>query len=144
MLKKLEQLSKRYEEVTELIQDADLIKDPKKYKDTMREHSYLSDLMEAYEEYKQVLQGIEDARVLITEEDDHEMKEMAREELKELEEQQPILEDKIKMMLIPPDPLEEKNIIMEIRGGTGGDEASLFAADLYRMYTRCTRFGLPG
>jgi len=136
MLKKLEQLSKRYEEVTELIQDADLIKDPKKYKDTMREHSYLSDLMEAYEEYKQVLQGIEDARVLITEEDDHEMKEMAREELKELEEQQPILEDKKKMMLIPPDPLEEKNIIMEIRGGTGGDEASLFAADLYRMYTR--------
>lgn len=136
MIKKLEQMAQRFAEVNEEIQNPDLVKDPKKYKETMREHAHLSSVMEAYEEYKTVLQGIEDAKLLITEEEDHDMKEMAREELRGLEEQQPVLEDKIKMLLIPPDPLEEKNIIMEIRGGTGGDEASLFAADLFRMYTR--------
>ena len=136
LLKKLEEKAKRYEEVNELVQDPDLIRDQKKYKDVMREHSHLSALMEAYDEYKKVLQGIEDSKFIITEEDDQEMKEMAREELRELEEKQPQLEDKIKMLLIPPDPLEEKNIIMEIRAGTGGDESSLFCADLFRMYTR--------
>ena len=136
LLKKLEEMSKRFEVVNELIQQPDLIKDQKKYKDTMREHSYLTNVMEAYEEYKKVLQGIEDSKLIITEEEDHDMKEMAREELKRLEEEQPVLENKIKMLLIPPDPLEEKNIIVEIRAGTGGDESSLFAADLFRMYTR--------
>lgn len=136
LLKKLEEMSRRYDEVNILIQDPDLIKDQKKYKEIMREHSHLSSVMEAYAEYKEVLQGIEDSKVLITEEDDQDMKEMAREELRGLEEKQPLLEEKIKMLLIPPDPLEEKNIIMEIRSGTGGDEASLFAADLFRMYTR--------
>ena len=136
LLKKLEEKAVRYEEVNELVQDPDLIKDQKRYKDVMREHSHLSALMEAYAEYKEVLQGIEDSKIIITEEDDQEMKEMAREELRELEEKQPQLEDKIKMLLIPPDPLEEKNIIMEIRAGTGGDESSLFCADLFRMYTR--------
>lgn len=136
LLKKLEEKAVRYEEVNELVQDPDLIKDQKRYKDVMREHSHLSALMEAYAEYKEVLQGIEDSKFIITEEDDQEMKEMAREELRELEEKQPQLEDKIKMLLIPPDPLEEKNIIMEIRAGTGGDESSLFCADLFRMYTR--------
>ena len=136
LLKKLEEKAVRYEEVNELVQDPDLIRDQKKYKDVMREHSHLTALMESYEEYKKVLQGIEDSKIIITEEDDQEMKEMAREELRELEEKQPQLEDKIKMLLIPPDPLEEKNIIMEIRAGTGGDESSLFCADLFRMYTR--------
>ena len=136
MIKRLEQMAKRFAEVNEQIQDPELVKDPKKYKDIMREHSHLSSVMEAYEEYKTVLQGIEDAKQLITEEDDHDMKEMAREELKGLEEEKPKIEEKIKFLLIPPDPLEEKNIIMEIRGGTGGDESSLFAADLFRMYTR--------
>ena len=133
---RLEQIAKRFAEVNEQIQDPELVKDPKKYKDIMREHSHLSSVMEAYEEYKSILQGIEDAKVLITEEEDHDMKEMAREELKGLEEKKPQIEEKIKFLLIPPDPLEEKNIIMEIRGGTGGDESSLFAADLFRMYTR--------
>ena len=136
LLKKLEQMSQRFAEVEKQIADPELIKDQKKYKDVMREHSHLSSVMEAYEEYKTVLQGIEDAKLLITEEDDPEMKEMAREELKELEEKLPKIEGDIKMLLIPPDPLEEKNIIMEIRGGTGGDESSLFAADLFKMYTR--------
>ena len=136
LLKKLEEMAARYEEVNLMVQDADLIKDQKRYKEVMREHSHLTSVMEAYKEYKEVLQGIEDAKVIITEEEDHDMKEMAREELKELEEKQPVLEEKIKFLLIPPDPLEEKNIIVEIRAGTGGDESSLFAADLFRMYTR--------
>ena len=136
LLKKLEEKAVRYEEVNELVQDPDLIRDQKKYKDVMREHSHLTALMESYEEYKKVLQGIEDSKIIITEEDDQEMKELAREELRELEEKKPQLEDKIKMLLIPPDPLEEKNIIREIRAGTGGDESSLFCADLFRMYTR--------
>ena len=136
LLKKLAEKAVRYKEVNELVQDPDLIRDQKKYKDVMREHSHLTALMESYEEYKKVLQGIEDSKIIITEEDDQEMKEMAREELRELEEKKPQLEDEIKMLLIPPDPLEEKNIIMEIRAGTGGDESSLFCADLFRMYTR--------
>ena len=105
----------------------------------MREHSHLTSVMEAYTEYKEVTQGIEDSKIIITEETDQEMKEMAREELKELEERLPQMEEKIKMMLIPPDPLEEKNIIMEIRGGTGGDEASLFAA--YISFSTIHSFG---
>ena len=84
MIKKLESLSLRFEEVNKIIQDPDLVKDPKRYKDIMREHSHLSAVMEAYKEYKSVLQGIEDSKILITEESDHEMKEMAREELKEI------------------------------------------------------------
>ncbi|MBR5866632.1 MAG: peptide chain release factor 1 [Spirochaetaceae bacterium] len=136
MLKKLEELSIRYSEINLLIQDPDLVKDVKRYKDVMREHSHLTQVMESYAEYKSLLQGIEESQILITEESDVEMKELAREELKELEARRPVLETELKMLLIPPDPLEEKNIIMEIRGGTGGDEASLFAADLFRMYTR--------
>ena len=134
LLKKLEELSERYKVVTEQINDPDLVKDQKKYKDTMRENQYLSDLMELYAEYKKILTGIEDAKMMITAEDDAEMKEMAREELKELEEKQPQIEEKIKLKLIPPDPLDEKNIILEIRSAAGGDEASLFVRDMWEMY----------
>ncbi|HBD68611.1 MAG TPA: peptide chain release factor 1 [Treponema sp.] len=134
LIKKLDELSERYKEVSQLITDPNLLKDQKKYKDTMRENQYLSTLMELYDEYKKVLSGIEDAKMMITAEDDPEMKEMAREELKELEEKQPKLEDQIKLKLIPPDPLDEKNIILEIRSAAGGDEASLFVRDLWEMY----------
>ncbi|WP_318663152.1 peptide chain release factor 1 [Treponema sp.] len=134
LLKKLEQCEARYKEVCELVQSPDLVKDQKKYKDTMREHGYLSGVCELYDEYKKVLSGIEDAKVLITEEDDVDMKEMAREELHQLEERQPQLEEEIKLKLIPPDPLDEKNIILEIRSAAGGDEASLFVRDLWEMY----------
>ena len=134
LIKKLEDLSVRFEEVQGLIADPELVKDQKKYKDVMREHRYLTELMELYAEYKKVLSGIEEATVLITEEEDHDMKEMAREELKELEEKKPVLEEQIKLKLIPPDPLDEKNIILEIRSAAGGDEASLFVRDLWEMY----------
>ena len=124
LLKKLEECEARYKVVQEMILDPGLVKDQKKYKDTMRENGYLSELSELYAEYKKVLQGIQDAKEMITAEDDVEMKEMAREELKELEEQQPKLEETIKLKLVPPDPLDEKNIILEIRSAAGGDEAS--------------------
>lgn len=142
LIKKLEDLSKRYTEVQEAVADPDLVKDQKKYKDVMRENQYLSDLMELYEQYKKVLSGIEDAKMMITAEDDADMKEMAREELKELEEKQPQLEEQIKLKLIPPDPLDEKNIILEIRSAAGGDEASLFVRDMWEMYCHlCDRKG---
>lgn len=134
LIKKLEDLSARYTVVSELVGDASLIKDQKKYKETMREHQQLTELMSLYDEYKKILKGIEDATVLITEEDDHDMKELAREELKELEEKKPKMEEEIKLKLIPPDPLDEKNIILEIRSAAGGDEASLFVRDLWEMY----------
>lgn len=134
LLKKLEQCEARFKEVSELVLSPDLIKDQKKYKETMREHGYLSEICALSEEYKKVLSGIEDTKVLITTESDPEMKEMAREELKELEERQPKLEEEIKLKLIPPDPLDEKNIILEIRSAAGGDEASLFVRDLWEMY----------
>ncbi len=135
LIKKLDECEARFKEVQEMVLDPNLVKDQKKYKDVMRENGYLSDVCELYNEYKKVLQGIKDATEMITAEDDVEMKEMAREELKELEERQPQLEDQIKLKLIPPDPLDEKNIILEIRSAAGGDEASLFVRDLWEMYT---------
>ena len=134
LLKKLNECENRLKEVSELVMDPNLVKDQKKYKDTMREHGYLTEVCALYDEYKKVLQGIQDAKEMITAEDDAEMKEMAREELKELEEKQPKIEEEIKLKLVPPDPLDEKNIILEIRSAAGGDEASLFVRDLWEMY----------
>ncbi len=134
LIKKLDECENRLKEVSELVMDPNLVKDQKKYKDTMREHGYLTEVCALYDEYKKVLQGIQDAKEMITAEDDAEMKEMAREELKELEEKQPQLEEQIKLKLVPPDPLDEKNIILEIRSAAGGDEASLFVRDLWEMY----------
>lgn len=135
LIKKLDECEKRFKEVSDLVMDPNLVKDPKKYKDTMREHGYLTELCALYDEYKKVLQGIQDAKEMITNEADADMREMAREELKELEEKLPKLEEDIKLKLVPPDPLDEKNIILEIRSAAGGDEASLFVRDLWEMYT---------
>ena len=134
LIKKLEDLSRRFVEVTAMVADPELVRDQKKYKEVMRENQHLSELMALYDDYKAVLKGIEDDTVLVTQEDDREMKELAREELKELEERKPRLEEEIKLKLIPPDPLDEKNIILEIRSAAGGDEASLFVRDLWEMY----------
>ncbi|MDR1786449.1 MAG: peptide chain release factor 1 [Spirochaetaceae bacterium] len=136
MLQRLEELAARFRDVDALVQDPNLVRDPKRYKGVMREHAHLSAVMESYGRYKKLLSDIESTRELASSGDDHDMRELAREELKALEEQKALEEDKLKALLIPPDPLEEKNIIMEIRGGTGGEEAALFAADLFRMYTR--------
>ena len=134
LIKKLDECEKRFAVVSEMVMDPNLVKDAKKYKDTMREHGYLTDVCALYDDYKKVLNGIKDAKEMITNEDDVEMREMAREELKTLEERQPQLEEEIKLKLVPPDPLDEKNIILEIRSAAGGDEASLFVRDLWEMY----------
>ncbi|MCF0241627.1 MAG: peptide chain release factor 1 [Treponema sp.] len=135
LIKKLDECEARFKEVSEMVMDPNLVRDQKKYKEVMRENGYLSEVCELYNEYKKCLSGIKDATEMITMEDDVDMKEMAREELKSLEELQPKLEDQIKLKLIPPDPLDEKNIILEIRSAAGGDEASLFVRDLWEMYT---------
>ena len=136
MLKeKLEHLKSKFIEVEKTVADPALAKDVKRYKDVMREHAYLSDLMAEYDNYLACENQIADAKALIHDEADVEMREMAKAELHELEAALDASENKLKLLLIPPDPLEEKNIIMEIRGGTGGEEAALFAADLYKMYT---------
>ena len=134
LIKKLDECENRLKEVQALIMDPDLVKDQKKYKDTMRENGYLTEVCALYDEYKKILQGIKDSTEMITMEDDVEMKEMAREELKTLEEKKPQMEEQIKLKLIPPDPLDEKNIILEIRSAAGGDEASLFVRDVWEMY----------
>ena len=136
MEEKLEQLKQRYDELQELIADPDIHKDPKRYKELMQEHSHLSELVAAYDEYTETQQAVAETRELVEQEQDSDMKAMAREELENLEEKEQSLLNKLKIMLVPKDPLDGKDTIVEIRAGTGGDEASLFAADLYRMYSR--------
>jgi peptide chain release factor 1 len=133
---RLNSLLKRYEELALLIQDANLVKDQNKYRDIMKEYSHLSDIAAIQNDIEKLSRQIEDARTIVQDEKDPEMREMAREELKELETKLKDSDDKLKFLLIPKDPLDEKNIIMEIRAGTGGEEAALFASDLYRMYSR--------
>jgi peptide chain release factor 1 len=133
---RLDSLTRRYEELSRLVQDPDLVKDQKKYRDLMREYSQLSEITDAKKEIEGLSVQIDDARLLVQDEKDPEMRDLAREELKELETKLKDAEDRLKFLLIPKDPLDEKNIIMEIRAGTGGDEAALFAADLFRMYSR--------
>jgi peptide chain release factor 1 len=133
---KLEHLTARYHEVEELLGSPDVVRDLGRYKDLMREHSHLRDTVEAYGQYRTVDQQISEARALIEGERDVEMRQMAKEELHQLEERHETLTEKLKSLLIPHDPLDLKDIIMEIRAGTGGDEAALFAADLFRMYSR--------
>jgi len=136
MNERLISLLNRYEELNNLIQDPSLVKDQNRYRDVMKEHSHLSGISETYSSVEKLESQIEDAKHLIQEEKDQEMREMAREELKELESAFNTANEKLKFLLIPKDPLDEKNIIMEIRAGTGGEEAALFASDLYRMYSR--------
>lgn len=136
MLDKLEGIAERYHEVEQLISDPEIMKDMQRYRELMQEHAQLRETVEEFEKYKQIAQEVKDARALIENEDDPEMREMAKEELEALEEKKESLTDNLKTLLIPKDPLDGKNIIMEIRAGTGGEEAALFAADLYRMYSR--------
>jgi len=133
---RLESLVARFKEVDLLIQDPDLARNPVKYRDLMREHSQLSELVEAQNEREALAEQLLDTQALVQDEKDVDMREMAKEELKELEERLAAADERIKYLLIPKDPLDEKNIIMEIRGGAGGDEAALFASDLYRLYSR--------
>jgi len=136
MNERLSSLLKRYDELTLLIQDSSLVKDQNRYRDVMREHSRLDEIASLHNSIEELEKQVNDTKILVQEEKDQEMRDLAREELKELENKLLVNGDKLKFLLIPRDPLDEKNIIMEIRAGTGGEEAALFAADLYRMYSR--------
>ena len=136
MNERLDSLLRRYNELTLLIEDPELVKDPRRYRDTMREYSQLSEISAAQKEIEELSVQKEETALLAHNEKEPEMRELAREELRELELRIKDAEDKLKFLLIPKDPLDEKNIIMEIRAGTGGEEAALFAADLFRMYSR--------
>lgn len=136
IISKLEGVLVRFEEVGQLITDPDIISDMKRYVKLNKEYKDLEPLIEAYKEYKNILSNLDDAKEILAEEKDEELREMAKTELEELNEKRDKLEAKIKVLLIPKDPQDEKNAIVEIRAGTGGDEASIFAGDLFRMYTK--------
>jgi peptide chain release factor 1 len=140
ILDKLEGIKLRFDEVGQLITDPDIIADMKRYVRLNKEYRDLEPIIEAYKEYKNILSNIKSAKDILATEKDEEMREMAKMELLELEEKIDPLEEKIKLLLLPKDPEDEKNSILEIRAGTGGDEASIFAGDLYRMYLKyCER-----
>ncbi len=136
ILSRLEGVAARFDEVGRLITQPEIISDMKRYVKLNKEYSQLEPLVGAYKEYENLLSNIDSAREIIAEESDLEMREMAREELEALTEQREPLEEKIKLLLVPNDPEDDKNAILEIRAGTGGDEASIFAGDLYRMYLK--------
>lgn len=142
LLEKLEGLVARYEEVGTLITDPAVISDQARYVRLTKEYKELEDLMSARKEYATLLANLEEGKDLLVNEQDPEMKEMAREEVAACEAQIPQIEERIKLMLVPKDPEDSKNAILEIRGGTGGDEAALFAGDLFRMYAKfCEKKG---
>ena len=136
LLEKLEGLVARFEEVSTLITDPNVIADQKRYVKLTKEYKDMSDIMKARKEYIQCLNGLEEAKQIMTTESDPEMKEMAREEANACEVRIPELEEEIKLLLVPADPQDDRNAILEIRGGTGGDEAAIFAGDLFRMYSK--------
>ena len=135
-LEKLEGLVSRFEEVATLITDPAVIANQERYVKLTREYKDLSDIMDARKRYIACLNGISEAKDILANESDPEMKEMAREELAAGEEEQPKIEEEIKMLLVPKDPEDSKNVQMEIRAGAGGDEAALFAGDIFQMYKK--------
>jgi len=136
MLEKLQIVRQRFDEVSDLIIQPDIISDQKRYVQINKEYKDLSKVIKKADEYESLLNTITEAKEILKEESDAEMIEMAKMELEESQNRIPILEEEIKVMLIPKDPEDSKNVIVEIRAGTGGDEASIFAGDLYRMYTK--------
>lgn len=136
LLDKLEQIENKYNDLIKLLSDPEIFSDYSKSQKYSKERSELEDIVQKIHEYKKVLSGISEAEEIINAGGDDGLKELAEAELEELKEKKPRIEDEIKLMLVPKDPRDEKNIILEIRAGTGGDEAALFAADLFRMYTK--------
>ena len=135
LLKKLEAIQYRFAEVGTLIVDPDIISDMSRYVKLNKEYKDLEEIVSVYKEYKNVLENLENAKAMLSGEEDPEMREMAKMEIDELENKKPVLEEQIKMLLIPKDPEDDKNAIMELRAGTGGDEACIFVEDCFRMYT---------
>ena len=132
MFQKLEAVEKRYEELNKLISDPDVISRQNEGKNLMKEHSDLVDIVEKYREYKKVKEAMDEAKEMLS---DRDLKELAEMQIEECKEKLPVLEEELKILLIPKDKDDDRNIICEIRGGAGGDEAALFAGTLFRMYS---------
>ena len=136
LLQRLEGIDLRFDEISSLITDPEVISDQARYVKLTKEYKELERLLKATNRYKGVLNTIEESKLILAEESDDELRQMAREELDQATEMLPKIEEEIKLLLIPSDPDDSKNCIVEIRGGTGGDEAALFAGDLFRMYQK--------
>ena len=135
LLKKLEAINYRFVEVGTLIVDPDIISDMDRYVKLSKEYRDLEEIVISYKEYKSIFNNLKSAKEMLDTEKDPEMRDMAKMEIYELEQKRPIVEEQIKMLLIPKDPEDDKNAIMELRAGTGGDEACIFVEDVFRMYT---------
>ena len=136
LIEKLRNVEARYEELNHLMADPETVSDSKKYQKAAKAHSELGEIVSKFREYKELERGINETREMVREETDPDLKKMADEELASLEQRAAQCEIDLKLLLLPKDPNDERNIILEIRAGTGGDEAGLFAADIFRMYTR--------
>jgi len=136
MFERLDQIEAKYEELTQALASPEIVSDSSKYQKTAKAHSELSEIVEKYREYKDLKKGIAESKQLMAEESEADMRAYAQEELARLEERFGAVEQELKRLLIPKDPNDEKNVILEIRAGTGGDEATLFAAEMFRMYSR--------
>ena len=136
ILQKLEGIVSRYEEVSTLISDPNVLADQQRYVKLTKEYKDLQNIVKARKEYIDCLTGLQEAKDILAAESDPDMRELAKEEMEANEKRIPELEEEIKLLLIPADPEDGKNVVMEIRGGTGGDEAALFAGDLFRMYSK--------
>jgi peptide chain release factor 1 len=136
MFDRLAQIEARYDELTQALSSPEVISDSSRYQKTARAHSEIAPIVEKYREYKDLKSGIAESKAVLAEESDAEMRAYAQEELEKLEARTAAIEQDLKLLLVPKDPNDEKNIVLEIRAGTGGDEATLFAAEMFRMYTR--------
>ena len=136
MFERLDQIEARYEELTQALASPEIIGDSAKYQKTAKAHSEIVDIVEKYREFKDLKKGIAESKAVLADEKDLEMRAYAQEELDRLENRVALVEADLKVLLLPKDPNDEKNVILEIRAGTGGDEATLFAAEMFRMYDR--------
>lgn len=136
MFERLQELENKYEKLNELLSDPEVVSDVDKLRDYSKEQSELEDVVESYRQYKTVTSELDDAKTMLEDDLDEEMHAMAKEEVSDLTRQKEKLEEELKVLLLPKDPNADKNVIMEIRAAAGGDEAALFAGDLYRMYSR--------
>src|SRR5215469_9672308 len=136
MFERLDQIEARYEELTQALASPEIVNDSARYQKTAKAHSEITPIVEKYREYKDLTKGIADSKAMLVDEKDPDMRAYAQEELEKLEARVTGVEEELKVLLLPKDPNDEKNVVLEIRAGTGGDEATLFAAEIFRMYAR--------
>ncbi|AME08611.1 peptide chain release factor 1 [Bacillus siamensis] len=136
MLDRLQSIEQRYEKLNELLSDPEVVNDPKKLREYSKEQSDIQETVEVYRQYRDASEQLADAKAMLEDKLDADMREMVKEEISELQGETETLSERLKVLLIPKDPNDDKNVIMEIRGAAGGEEAALFAGNLYRMYSR--------